>query len=155
MGRWGDGEMGLGERRWVVRRRDPGSRHRVCPAPRMPLPHHSLVAWQRGDDLFITMHAVSRLFPPIERFELAKQLRRAAFSVPVNIVEGYSRQPGRDRLHFLQIALASLSEVGYCIHAARRLGYIDAARYNELELDVRQTAAPLRGLMKSQGRERP
>ena len=66
-----------------------------------------------------------------------------------------NRQPGRDRLHFLQIALASLSEVGYCIHAARRLGYIDAAKYNELELDVRQTAAPLRGLMKSQGRERP
>ena len=84
----------------------------------MTLPHHSLVAWQRADDLFITMHGVSRTFPAIERFELASQLRRSAFSVPVNIVEGFGRQSGRDRLHFLQIALASLAEVGYCL--ARR-----------------------------------
>lgn len=83
----------------------------------MTLPHHSLLAWQRADDLFITMHVASRSFPVIERFELASQLRRAAFSVAVNIVEGFGRQPGRDRLHFLQIASASLAEIGYCLHA--------------------------------------
>jgi four helix bundle protein len=121
----------------------------------MPLPHHSLVAWQRADDLFITMHGVSRRFPAIERFELAAQLRRAAFSVSVNIVEGFGRQPGRERLHFLQIALSSLAEVGYCIHAGKRLGYITDTDYERLEVAIKQTSAPLRGLMKSQGRERP
>jgi len=85
----------------------------------MTLPHHSLVAWQRADDLFIHLHAVSRRFPRIEQFELAKQLRRSAFSVPVNIVEGTARHSAADKLHFLQ------------------------------------TAAPLRGLMKSLGREHP
>ena len=121
----------------------------------MPLPHHSLVAWQRADDLFIAMHGVSRTFPAIERFALAAQLRRAAFSVPVNIVEGFGRQPGRERLHFLQIALSSLAEVGYCIHAGKRICYIGEADYERLELQIKRTSAPLRGLMKSEGRGRP
>ena len=121
----------------------------------MTLPHHSVVAWQRADDLFIALHTLSRGFPPLERFELAAQLRRSAFSVAANIVEGFGRQAGKDRLHFLQIASASLAEVGYCLHAAQRLGYIDDATYTRLELDLRRTSAPLRGLMKSYGRPHP
>ena len=42
------------------------------------------------------------------------------------IVEGFGRHGRSDRLHFLQIALASLGEVGYCIHVAKRLGYVSA-----------------------------
>jgi hypothetical protein len=44
----------------------------------MELPHHNLVAWQRADDLFITVHLLSRAFPPYERYELGSQMRRAA-----------------------------------------------------------------------------
>jgi four helix bundle protein len=121
----------------------------------MSLPHHSLIAWQRADDLFIDLHQLSRTFPPIERFELASQLRRSAFSVPSNIAEGFSRHALREKLHFLQIASGSLAEVGYCLHAARRLGYIDEPVYLELEMRIRKTSAPLRGLMKSMGRKHP
>lgn len=121
----------------------------------MTLPHHSVIAWQRADDLFVVLHRIARAFPQEERYELAAQLRRAAFSVAVNIVEGFGRQPGKDRLHFLQIASASLAEAGYCLHAAKRLGDITEKKYGELELQVRQTAAPLRGLMKTYGREHP
>lgn len=121
----------------------------------MSLPHHSLVAWQRADDLYIRAHGLSLQFPVIERFALASQLRRAAFSVPVNIVEGYGRHGQADRLHFLQIACASLAEVGYCLHAARRLGYLSDSDHEGFELEVRKVSAPLRGLMKSLGREHP
>lgn len=77
-------------------------------------------------------------------------MRRSAFSVAANIVEGFGRKPGKDRLHFLQIASASLAEVGYCLHVAKRLGYVSPETYAQLELRVRQVAAPLRGLMKSE-----
>lgn len=127
----------------------------ACSPHCVSLPHHSLIAWQRADDLFITMHVLSRTFPSFERFELASQLRRAAYSVPANIAEGIGRRTVGDRLHFLQTASASLAEVGYCLHAAKRLGYINEAEYRRLELDVRRTAAPLRGLMKSLGRPHP
>jgi four helix bundle protein len=89
------------------------------------LRHHSLVAWQRADDLFIKLHKLTiQSFPSFERYELGSQLRRAAYSVPANIAEGYGRRHLRDRLHFLNIAEASLAEVSYCIHVAGRLGYV-------------------------------
>jgi len=116
----------------------------------MSLAHHSLVAWQRADDLFIRLHQLSlKAFPAYERFELGGQLRRAAFSVAANIVEGFAYSPGRRRLNFLKVSHASLAEVGYCIHVALRLGYISEAVANELERDVKQVGAPLAGLIRS------
>jgi len=122
---------------------------------RMTLPHHSLIAWQRADDLFIDLHILSRTFPPLERFELASQLRRSAFSVPANIAEGFGRHKAGEKLQFLQVAHGSLAEVGNCLHAAKRLGYIEDSVYLKFELRIRRTSAPLRGLMKSMGREHP
>ena len=62
----------------------------------MSLSHHTLIAWKRADDLFIKPHQLSfKAFPAIERFELGSQLRRSAFSVAVNIVEGFARPGGK------------------------------------------------------------
>lgn len=116
----------------------------------MGLRHHSLVAWQRADDLFIDLHRIAtQSFPLLERFELAAQLRRAAYSVPASIAEGFARRHARDRLHFLNIAESSLAEVGYCIHAAHRLGYIADDEAAELERQIKSVGAPLAGLVRS------
>jgi len=116
----------------------------------MSLAHHTLVAWQRADDLFIRLHQLSlKEFPAYERFALSAQLRRAAFSVAANIVEGFAHSPGRTRLNFLNIAHASLAEAGYCVHVALRLGYISEAVSSELETAVKQAGAPLNGLIRS------
>ncbi|HZR26806.1 MAG TPA: four helix bundle protein [Vicinamibacterales bacterium] len=115
------------------------------------LRHHSLVAWQRADDLFIKVHKLTRdAFPAAERYELSSQLRRAAYSVPANIAEGFARRHRRQRLHFLNIAESSLAEVSYCVHAARRLGYVSESLYSELEGELNQVGAPLVGLIRSQ-----
>ncbi|HJZ78214.1 MAG TPA: four helix bundle protein [Vicinamibacterales bacterium] len=117
----------------------------------MSLTHHSLVAWQRADDLFVTLHRLSlKAFPSFERFELGQQLRRAAFSVPVNIAEGFARPGGRARLNFLNISQASLAEVDYCIHVARRLGYISEELAESLQVAMKRVGAPLAGLIRSE-----
>jgi len=117
----------------------------------MTLRHESLVAWQRADDLFIRLHRLSlKAFPAIERYALGSQLRRAAFSVAVNIVEGFARPAGRGRMNFLNIAQASLAEVGYCIHAAVRLGYLAQADADAVEIEIKQVGAPLAGLIKAE-----
>lgn len=117
----------------------------------MPLSHHTLIAWKRADDLFIKLHQLSlKAFPAIERFELASQLRRAAFSVAVNIVEGFARPAGKARLNFLIISRSSLAEVGYCIHVAHRLGYLSEIVAGELETEIKQVGAPLSGLIRSE-----
>jgi four helix bundle protein len=114
------------------------------------LRHHSLIAWQRADDLFIKLHSLARdRFPPFERYELGSQLRRAAYSVPANIVEGFARRHGRERLHFLNLSESSLAEVGYCIHVAHRLDYITDEMVKELEQEIRAVGAPLIGLIRS------
>jgi four helix bundle protein len=111
--------------------------------------HHSLIAWQRADDLFIRLHVLTKHFPASERFELGSQLRRAAYSVPANIVEGFARRYRRARLHFLNISEASLAEVGYCVHVAHRLGYVSDELLAELEKDINAVGAPLSGLVRS------
>jgi four helix bundle protein len=113
------------------------------------LAHEKLIAWRRADDLFIAVHGLAATFPPHERFGLSAQMRRAAYSVAANIVEGMTRRSARDRLRFLNIAEGSLAELGYCLHAARRLGYVSGDDYERLDRAVRQTAAPLVGLIRS------
>jgi four helix bundle protein len=116
----------------------------------MPLRHQSLIAWQRADDLFIRLHhLVRQRFPSIERFELASQIRRAAYSVPANIVEGFARRSTKARLNFLNISEASLAEVWYGLHVAKRLDYISPSEFDDLERALNQVGAPLSGLIRA------
>jgi len=116
----------------------------------MALGHHSLVAWQRADDLFIKLHQLSlKHFPPHERFELGSQLRRAAYSVAANIVEGSARRYEKSRLNFFNTAESSLAEAGYCVHVARRLHYFSEELALELETEIKKVGAPLEGLIRS------
>jgi len=111
--------------------------------------HHTLVAWQCADALFILIHKLAReSFPSDERYELSSQVRRAAYSVAANIVEGDAREHTKERLQLLNVAWGSPAEVGYCLHVARRLGYVSEEIYTKLELDVRRVGAPLSGLIK-------
>ena len=105
--------------------------------------HEKLVTWQRADDLFVAVHQLAATFPVEERYGLASQMRRAAYSVPANIVEGMARRSLRDRLRFLNIAEASLAEVAYCLHVSKRLGYLSPDAHGEFERDVQQVGAPL------------
>jgi four helix bundle protein len=115
----------------------------------MSLPHQSLVVWQRADDLFIELHRLTlQRFPAFERYELGSQVRRAAFSIPANIVEGTARESAREKIRFFNVAAASLRELGYALHAGRRLGYINADELTVLERKVRMIGSPLHGLIR-------
>ena len=114
----------------------------------MPLHHEKLIAWQRADDLFIDIHRLTATYPTHERYGLTAQIRRAAYSVPANIVEGVARRSVRDRIRFLNIAEASLGEVTYCLHASHRLGYIQT-HVHDCQQRAKQVGAPLSGLVRS------
>jgi len=62
----------------------------------MPLTHHTLVAWQRADDLFIKIHVLCRTLPAIERYELASQARRSGLASGTRVL--HSRRAAA-RLH--------------------------------------------------------
>ena len=110
-------------------------------------------AWKRSDDLTVAIYERSRTFPKEEIYGLTAQLRRAADSVPANIVEGSARESKRDYLHFLYIARGSLSETQYFLHLSHRLGYLSDSHYQALSEQVKVTFRCLHGLIQAVERE--
>jgi four helix bundle protein len=109
-----------------------------------------LVAWQVADDLASKVYRVTDKFPKDESFGLTSQLRRAALSVPLNIVEGHSRNSKNEFRQFLRIALGSLAEVDYLLYFSLKREYISKAIYDDLT-SLRITCGKiLWKLMKSQ-----
>ena len=82
-----------------------------------------LVVWQRAMILVREIYALTRQFPPDERFGLTAQLRRAAVSVPSNIAEGHERETTGDYIRFVSIAEGSLAEARTPLRIAADLGY--------------------------------
>jgi four helix bundle protein len=113
----------------------------------MPPLYKSLAAWRHADDLFLQIHQISKTFPADERYVLTTQLRRAALSVPTNIVEGNARFHPRERLQFLRTAWSSLAETEYLLSVASRLSYVPPARMLSLESSIAHAASALRGLI--------
>jgi len=112
-----------------------------------------IVAWQKADDLTVAVYGATRGFPKEEVYSLTSQLRRAAYSVPANIVEGSSRESLKDYLHFLHIARGSLSETRYFIHLAGRLGYLKAEDQGALTEATEAALRVLAGLIRSVEKE--
>ena len=106
-------------------------------------------AWQLADDLAVAVYDATKRFPREEAYGMTSQLRRAAVSVPANIVEGSSRGTKKDYLHFLYIARGSLSETQYLLHLSTRLGYLTATNDPALTALTKQTFACLHGLIRS------
>jgi len=81
--------------------------------------------------LTASLALMSQLKASVERIarrdaDLARQLRRAASSVPLNISEGNMRT-GRDRTHLFTVALGSVTEARTALDVAVAWGYVDAA----------------------------
>ena len=111
--------------------------------------HRKLRAFQLVDELVIQIYRRTSEFPDEERFGLASQMRRAVVSAAANIVEGAARHSYRDYVHFLDIARASLREVGYLVDLARRLSYIGVEAGAALLSRYEESAAVLGGLIRS------
>ena len=92
-----------------------------------------LRVFQTADDLLIQVYLATSTFPVAERYGLQSQLRRAALSIPVNIVEGSARRTIREYVNFLYVATASTAEVAHLLSVARRLELIELERAEGLE----------------------
>jgi len=114
-------------------------------------PYEKFDAWKAAHTFAIAAYRQTKLWPADERYGLVSQVRRAAFSVPANIVEGRARLGRKEFRRFLDIAWGSLSEVGYALHFAHDVGILGAKEYEDLEVLRAAAAKPLHGLLRSMG----
>lgn len=115
----------------------------------MNKPHKKLNLWSNAVDLAQQIYKVTERFPSNEQFGLTSQVRRAAVSIPSNIAEGAARQTKKEFLNFLHIAKGSLSELDTQLEIARRLEYLDQARWEALDERLEQIDRMLSGLVRS------
>jgi len=105
--------------------------------------YKKLLVWQKADELAHKVYLATKEFPKEENYGLISQLRRAALSIPTNLVEGAGRQGKRELKQFTNIALGSLAEVEYLLGFSLRLNYLDAVSYEELQKLRRETGGLL------------
>jgi four helix bundle protein len=115
----------------------------------MNKPHKKLNLWSDAVDLAQHIYTVTERFPSNEQFGLTSQVRRAAVSIPSNVAEGAARQTKKEFLNFLHIAKGSLSELDTQLEIARRLEYLDQARWEELDERLERIDRMLSGLVRS------
>lgn len=111
--------------------------------------HTKLRAFELADEVTILIYQITRGFPKEEIYALTSQMRRAAVSVPSNIVEGCARESQAEYLRFLEIAFGSLKELHYQFGLAGRLGYVEEAKIPGCESKMVETEKVLGALMRS------
>lgn len=67
----------------------------------------------KSDELAHRVYALTKSYPREELFGLVSQMRRAAVSVPVNILEGFARKGTKHYKQFLLVSYGSLQELKY------------------------------------------
>ena len=95
--------------------------------------YKKLEVWRLADSLALEVYRATKSFSREEVYGIASQLRRAALSVPTNIVEGYARRGDRELAHSVDIALGSLAETRYLLSFCLNLGYLSEQKCGELE----------------------
>jgi four helix bundle protein len=88
--------------------------------------YQELRVWNEAHTFLLAVYRLTAALPAEERYGLASQLRRAALSVPTNIVEGSTRIGRPDFVRFLNLSEASLAEAQYLLVVCRDLGYVAA-----------------------------
>jgi len=115
--------------------------------------HKKLRAFELADEIAVLTYRITKDFPKEEVYGLSSQMRRAAVSIPSNIVEGCARESQVEYLRFLEIAFGSLRELHYQFGLSKRLGYLsdsDISEYNPKLIETEKVlAALLRSLRKT------
>jgi four helix bundle protein len=111
--------------------------------------HTRLKAFEIVDELAISVYDITRNFPKSETYGLTSQMRRAAVSVPSNIVEGCARESQIEYLRFLEIAFGSLRELDYQFSLAKRLGYMKNMATAHFESKMEEAQKVLGALIRS------
>jgi four helix bundle protein len=87
--------------------------------------YKDLLVYQQAYKLALLTSRLTKVFPREEQYELGRQLRRCARSVPANVVEGWAkRNSAADFKRHLVIASGEVAECKFWIELAADEGFL-------------------------------
>ena len=112
-----------------------------------------LEVFKLSHSLVLNVYKLTENFPPEERFGLIQQMRRSAYSIPMNLIEGSNRLSTKEYRRFVGIAKGSVGEISYQVMLAKDLGYVPEEVYSELKNKYEIVIKMLTNLAKSLGKK--
>ena len=98
----------------------------------LELAHTKLDVFQAAKQFVLVCYKETKSFPQEERFAMTSQVRRATFSVHLNVAEGCSRKSEKERKRYYEIARGSIVEVDAALDIAVSLDYTSKEKLAEL-----------------------
>lgn len=93
-----------------------------------------LIVWQKSHQLALLVFKLSKKTSKNSlNYEIWRQLLRAVFSVPANIVEGVNSHKGKNYLSHLEIARGSAAESLYWMIVLKEIDDLTEKEFCELE----------------------
>jgi four helix bundle protein len=108
-----------------------------------------LDAYKEARSLVKEVYILLSSFPNTETYALSDQIRRSSVSITSNIAEGSGRSSLKEKIHFLEIAFASMLENYSQLQVALDLGYIKLNDLEKVRPLYAKVASLLSGLRRS------
>jgi len=108
-----------------------------------------LDVFKLSHSLTLRIFNLTKTFPEEAKFGLISQMRRAAYSIPMNLMEGAHRLSSKEYRQFVGIAKGSAGEIKYQLLLGRDLKYIPEDKYSILLPEYERVSQMLTKLAKS------
>ena len=107
-----------------------------------------LKAYDKSFAVVVEVYRCVKCLPKEETFGLSSQMRRAAYSVPLNIAEGYGRRPNlKEYRQFLLIARGSCNEMSVLVDLCESLQYMIAQQASRFRSEYEEIGKMLSGMI--------
>ncbi|HKL11601.1 MAG TPA: four helix bundle protein [Clostridia bacterium] len=110
--------------------------------------YRKLKVWKKSHEFTLEIYKQTEKFPSSERMALTQQIRRAAYSIPMNIAEGFGTIYRKQLVNYLSIARGSSFEISYQLILARDLKYWDEETYERLNGQIVEIQKMISGLIR-------
>jgi four helix bundle protein len=113
--------------------------------------HKKLRVFRLAHQLVLDVYRATTDMPKDEWYGLRSQIRRAAVSVPTNIVEGRARRTQKEFVQFLGISLGSATELRYLLELSGDLSLlgVNATEAPRLIADADTIVRAVAGLIRT------
>jgi four helix bundle protein len=108
-----------------------------------------LRVWQRSKAFAVEVYRSTTGELWDRDFDLRRQIRRSAVSVPSNIAEGDGRRSDKDSCRFFLIANGSLSELSTQLEISMEIGYLSKEAFLAFENEICEIGRELGALIRA------